>query len=206
MPRAAFDLEGFFDDAIEFQRLQRERKHARVWRLNDLALSDAKLAPLFEDIERGVRAGLSLRDAGAAHGVTARLLEAWVHLAEDGRRPWASWLTGLRRWAAEAHQQALADLQRLGEVDLACRRDWLRQRGKASRLELELVQLRRSRTASTDTLIMPSDAERNDASTAGARTAQGGIDAESVGDTSQPSESTRVAPSDVEAPESVGES
>jgi hypothetical protein len=87
--------------------------------------------------------GLSLGQAASLAGVPHGRLVVVVALADAGQEPYAAWLLGICRTAAESRRQLLADLKQLGAVDARARRDWLKERGQPGPLERELGELRR---------------------------------------------------------------
>lgn len=155
------DLLESIADFAELERLRRERRRAGQTFGRDVGRSDPQLAAAFETIDRHVDEGLTLTASACLAGVTRRTLAAWVRLADDRRAPWAAWFDAVMRRNADARRQVLAHLRKLAAVDSKASRDLTSQLGRPSPLEYEIEGLRRSKTASLDVLVMPSDADRN---------------------------------------------
>ncbi|HKO93006.1 MAG TPA: hypothetical protein VJU61_17745 [Polyangiaceae bacterium] len=160
------DLYEVLVDFEELDRLRAERRRAGQTVGREIGMGDAPLATAFDVIERHMDEGLTLTASACLAGVTRRTLAAWVKLADERRTPWAGWLDAMLCRNAEARRLVLNDLRKLATVDSRAFRDLATQLGRPSSLEYEIEGLRRSKTAALDVLVMPSDADRNQAGNA----------------------------------------
>jgi hypothetical protein len=148
-------------DFAELDRLRAERRRAAQVLESTLGWSDAQLVVAFELMDLHVAEGLTLTASASLAGVTRRTLAAWVKLADERRAPWAAWLDAVTRRDAERRRRILRDLRKVAALDPRAFRDLTNQLGRPSPLEYEIEGLRRSKMAVVDTLVRPSDSERN---------------------------------------------
>jgi hypothetical protein len=113
----------------------------------ELAHEHEALVALFDDVERAVRAGLSLRQASALHGVTERRLSGWIYLSDQGREPWAEFVLGLLRANAARRLREFEALRGLATADGRATRAVRAKHGARTRLERELQLLRARHSA-----------------------------------------------------------